>query len=272
MSGFLGAPLGTIAFCWRLERRDGVCLGFTTHDRDLVVAGTRYRSAPGMLPSAITLSAGFDADMVDVAGALTSDAITADDLAAGRWDDAGVTVFMADWTDPSAEQLSLARGTLGAVTSTGRAFTAELNGPKAALDRAVAEQTSPECRAAFGDARCRVDMAPRVRIARIVAVVDEDVVDVSEAASAPSAYAYGRLRWITGKNSGLASAIRASSGMRLTLREPPPVAAEEGDLVEIGEGCDKAFETCRDRFSNAANFRGEPHLPGIDLLTRYGSG
>jgi hypothetical protein len=27
--------------------------------------------------------------------------------------------------------------------------------------------------------------------------------------------------------------------------------------------------TCGGRFGNALNFRGEPYLPGIDLLTRY---
>jgi uncharacterized phage protein (TIGR02218 family) len=42
-----------------------------------------------------------------------------------------------------------------------------------------------------------------------------------------------------------------------------------GALVELIEGCDKIFATCRDRFANGENFRGEPHLPGADLLTRY---
>lgn len=272
MTAFLDAPLGTIAFCWRLERRDGICLGFTTHDRDLQRAGLRYRSAPGMLPSAIARSAGFDPDMVDVEGALTSDAVTADDLAAGRWDGAEVAIFMIDWTDPEGDKLPLARGTLGDVTSTGLGFTAELNGPTAALDRPVVEQTSPECRARLGDGRCRVDMASRTRIVGIAAVPEEGVVDVTAAASAPNAYAYGTLRWIAGANSGLVSLIRASTGVRLTLREPPPFAIQEGDLVEISEGCDQAFESCRGRFGNAENFRGEPHLPGLDLLTRYGSG
>ena len=51
MADFLAEPLATIALCWRLERRDGVALGFTTHDRDLVVEGLVYRAAPGMLPT-----------------------------------------------------------------------------------------------------------------------------------------------------------------------------------------------------------------------------
>ena len=42
-----------------------------------------------------------------------------------------------------------------------------------------------------------------------------------------------------------------------------------GALVEIEQGCDKRLATCSGRFGNAVNFRGEPWLPGIDLLTRY---
>jgi hypothetical protein len=60
MAQFLNPDLTTIAFCWRVERRDGVAIGNTTHDRELAIDGLIYRAAPGMLPSAITLSDGFD--------------------------------------------------------------------------------------------------------------------------------------------------------------------------------------------------------------------
>jgi len=267
MTDFVERDLTTIAFCWRLERRDGVCLGFTTHDRDLVIGGLVYRAAPGMLPSAMSLSDGFDAAALDVGGALSAQAIGAADLMAGRWDGAAVAIFMVDWEEPEGEQLALARGTIGDVSVRGQAFEAELRGAAAVLEQAVVEQTSPECRAGLGDKRCRADMAARVRVTRIVAA-DEDMVEVAQAA-AGNAYAYGRLRWISGANSGLESAVLASAGTMLTLREAPAVAAAVGDLVEIEEGCDKAFATCAGRFGNALNFRGEPHLPGIDLLTRY---
>lgn len=262
------AELTGLAFCWRLERRDGVCLGFTTHDRDLVIDGLIYRAAPGMLPSAISLSDGFDADALDVAGALTSDAITARDLQAGRWDKAAVALFMVDWERPELERVPVARGELGEVSVSGGGFRAELRGPTAVLERAVVEQTSPECRAMLGDKRCRVDMAGRVRVTRVTGVIDEETIEVASAA-AGNAYGYGRLRWIGGANSGIETALTASEGNRLTLREPPPFAAAVGDQVEISEGCDKALATCAGRFGNAVNFRGEPHLPGMDLLTRY---
>jgi uncharacterized phage protein (TIGR02218 family) len=267
-AGFIDRDLATIALCWRLERRDGVALGFTGHDRDLEIGGLRYRAAPGMLPSAIGLSDGFDAGTLDVKGALTSDAINPDDLAAGRWDGAALTLFMTDWEAPGAELIPLARGALGEVVIQSGAFEAELRGPAALLDSPVVEQTSPECRARLGDRRCRVDMAARTRLTRIAAIVAEDVVEVEDAAPG-DAYAYGALRWLGGANSGTASAILRSADGMLSLREPPAFAPAAGDLIEISEGCDKLLATCAGRFSNAVNFRGEPHLPGIDLLTRY---
>lgn len=261
--------LTTLAFCWRVERRDGMCLGFTSHDRDLVIGELRYRASPGMLPSAISISDGFDADTLDVSGALTSDAISAADLMAGRWDGAAVRLFIVNWEDPEAEQVPLARGELGDIAAQGGGFTAELRGPTALLDRPVVEQTSPECRAELGDKRCRVDMAPRVSVTRIAAVIEEDVLETVEAAGELNAYGYGRLRWISGKNAGLESAILSSAGARLTLREASTYPAGVGDLAEIRQGCDKSFASCTDRFHNAVNFRGEPYLPGMDLLTRY---
>lgn len=269
MPSFLERALTTFALCWRVERRDGVCLGFTSHDRDLVIAGLVYRSAPGMLPSAVSVSDDFDSSTLDVSGALTADSIREADLAAGRWDRAAVSLFLVDWEDPGGERLALARGELGDVSVKANGFEAELRGPAALLERAVAEQTSPECRAVLGDRRCRVDMAGRVRVTRVTQAPAEDVVILAEAPGGPGAYAFGRLRWIGGANSGLESAIVFSQGLQLRLREPPPFAVEPGDLAEIREGCDKSFATCRARFANAENFRGEPHLPGMDLLTRY---
>jgi uncharacterized phage protein (TIGR02218 family) len=268
MPDFLERDLATIALCWRLERRDGVTLGFTTHDRDLPIQGLLYRAAPGMLPSAIGVSDGFDADSVDIKGALTSDAISAADLAAGRWDGAAVRIFMVDWEAPDGESFQVARGELGEVSVRSDAFEAELRGPTALLDAPVVEQTSPECRAALGDKRCRVDMAALTRPTRIAAVLATDIVEV-ESAAAGNAYGGGRLRWVGGANSGLESAIMRSEDEQLVLYEAPPAAPAIGDLVEIEEGCDKMLATCAGRFGNAVNFRGEPHLPGMDLLTRY---
>ena len=89
---------------------------------------------------------------------------------------------------------------------------------------------------------------------------------MAEAPGEAGAYGFGRLRWIGGANSGLESAIAASEGPQLRLQEPPPFAIALGDMVEIVEGCDKSFATCRGRFANAENFRASRCREG--LLTR----
>lgn len=262
-----GSDVASWTTCWRLERRDGATIGLTAHDRDLMVDGLLHRAAPGLSPSAVTLGDGLDAAAMDVTGALTHAAITEADLLAGRWDGARVAVTLVDWRDP-ATVVPLCEGRIGAVELKDGGFAAALDGPAARLDRPVAEETSPDCRAELGDRRCRVAMAARTRFARVAAA--EGVrVTLDRTEPVPDGWGHGRLRWFGGANAGLAARVLRSEGAVVTLAAAPPFPVVAGTLVEIAEGCDRTLATCAGRFGNAANFRGEPYLPGIDLLTRY---
>lgn len=265
MTDWFKADLTALAFCWRIERLDGVVLGFTSHDRDVVLDGLVYRAAPGMVPSAIERRDDLDADSMDLAGALTSSLITETDLLAGRWDGARLRIFVVNWANPSDNPLFLVRGELGSVESDGRSFSAELRGPAALLEAPVVEETSPECRAQLGDLRCRVDMTARTIVTRMVSAHMAAIT----VGNAPGDYGFGTLRWLDGANAGTVAVIADSSGTIVTLREPPHFEPEPGAMIELTEGCDKRFATCSSRFGNAENFRGEPHLPGNDLLVRY---
>jgi hypothetical protein len=48
---WLNGPVTSAAYGWRLERADGVTLGFTSHDKDLVHQGLLLRASPGMKPT-----------------------------------------------------------------------------------------------------------------------------------------------------------------------------------------------------------------------------
>lgn len=260
--------LTTLAMCWRIERRDGMSIALTDHDRDIVRGDTRYRAAPGMTPSAIVRGDALDADTMEAKGALGTAALSERDLLAGRWDGARVTAVAVDWSDAAVPAVPLGAGWIGEVGLRDGSFTAELRGVAAAFDAPVTEATSPECRATLGDRRCRVPMRGRRRHARVVAAAGETVtLDVADPVA--NGWASGRLRWLTGENAGLTSAVVESAGAVVTLRTAPPFAVAPGVLVRIVEGCDGRIATCAGRFGNAANFRGEPYLPGIDLLTRY---
>ena len=260
--------LVTLAWCWRLSRRDGVVIGLTSHDRNLMVGGIMYRAAPGMKPSAIETSDTLDAATMDLEGAVTSDAIAARDLDAGRWDGAELELFVTDWSAPELVPLTVARGSLGAIERRGAAFAAELQGVTRLLDRPVCPATSPSCRAALGDRACRVDLAARTHMRRVVAVEGRVVTLDAPVGGMGS----GELMWMEGANCGLASPVILTDGAALHLAEAPPFAPGGPVRVRLTEGCDKQLATCRDRFANAINFRGEAHLPGNDLLTRYPGG
>lgn len=268
MTDWFARPLTALAFLWRLERADGVAIGFTSHDRDLVRGGFVYRAAPGLVPSAVERSDGLEVGSVELAGALTSDALTAGDFRSGRWDGAGLWLHAADWQDADAPLVLIARGELGAVELNDGAFTVALRGPTAVLDAPAVEVTSPTCRAALGDPRCRVDLAGR-RVRAVVTGAAGETVTL-DAPLADGAFVSGSLRWIDGPHAGLRTVVVANAGASLTLREAPAFAVTAPLAVEILEGCDKRLATCAGRFGNAVNFQGEPHLPGDDLLTRYG--
>ncbi len=256
----------SMALCWRLERRDGAGIALTSHDEVITSGSVTFDPRPGMVPAAVVRSLGIDAGSGELAGALTSDALDEGDLSLGRWDGATMELSVIDWSDPDAAPIRLLAGELGNVNIDGDSFVADLLGAAAHLEDPVCPATSAECRAQFGDKSCRIDLAGRTITATIVAsaggalTLDQTLDD---------RFILGRLRYMSGANCGLTSVILAVDGAVLEVRDLPRVAVEAGCRIELREGCDKRFETCTSRFNNAINFRGEPHLPGNDLLTRY---
>jgi uncharacterized phage protein (TIGR02218 family) len=88
--------------------------------------------------------------------------------------------------------------------------------------------------------------------------------------AASSDFTGGRLVFTGGANAGRAMEVKrhAASGGAVTIElwQAMSAAVAAGDGFTVTPGCDKRFATCRDRFANAANFRGFPHMPGNDAV------
>ena len=261
--------LDTLALCWRLERQDGAGLALTSHDRSVIVDGIVHNPAPGLLPASVRRRGGLNPGSADIDGAISAAGLSETDLELGRWNGAAVRLDLAQWADDGWPPVNLASGEIGEVAVSGAGFTAELAGPTAALDAPVCPATSSECRATLGDRQCRVDMAGRRRSAVVVSCAGERI--TAEPAATPE-HGGGRVIVVSGPSCGWSSPIVAVTEGVMVLREAPRLGLAPGTRLWIEEGCDKRFETCRTRFANALNFRGEPHLPGNDLLTRYPGG
>src|SRR4051794_23669726 len=108
----LDSGVTTLARCWLIRRNDGVTQGFTDHDEDIVLGSVTCLAGSGLSGTEATQNLGLAVDSSELSGALASDTLNEDDLAAGRYDAAGVELWLADWSEPALKVL-LAKGRLG---------------------------------------------------------------------------------------------------------------------------------------------------------------
>lgn len=265
----------TLCRCWIVSRGDGMVQGFTDHDEDVAIDGVTCRAAAGLSAAEATQKLGLAVSGSDLSGALADDSLSEADLAAGRYDAAQVAIWLLDWSEPDLRML-LAKGVLGEVRRAGGAFTAELRG----LTHRLAEQSgrlyTARCAVDLGGTACGLDLeTPTYRGEGAVVAADATSTFHADGldAYADDWFTAGRLVWTNGGNAGLAVEVKfhrlGTDGVTLSLWQAMPEPIAEGDTFAVTAGCDKRFATCRDRFGNAVNFRGFPHIPGNDFVMRY---
>lgn len=262
----------TLCACWRIDRADGVSLGFTDHDAPISFDGVVFAPEAAVEPSAVEAAAGLAADNVEIVGALRSDAIRAEEVALGRYDSAAVTRWLVNWRAPE-QRLTIFRGILGDITLADGVFRAQALGLAALLNRPQGRSYQPTCDAALGDRRCRVDTTDPEFSAEAVAIAcDGATVTASGVGEYPAGwFAGGEVLWLDGANAGLRARVQrdsgAADGRALRLWAEPGAVVAPGDRFRLVAGCDRSMAACRGKFRNFINFRGFPHMPGEDWIT-----
>jgi uncharacterized phage protein (TIGR02218 family) len=158
LAAHIAGGVTTMAYCWRVTRRDGIVLGFTEHDEDIICDGTLFRASSGFTASQIQSSLGLAVDNFTAQGALSSESITEADILAGRYDDAALDLLWVNWSDAAQFDLR-ASGNLGKIDRNGLAFTAEFRSLANRLNQKVGGVFARSCAASLGDRRCGVDLA-----------------------------------------------------------------------------------------------------------------
>ncbi|MBO9545691.1 DUF2163 domain-containing protein [Caulobacter sp.] len=153
-----GLDAGRLCQAWIVTRTDGVKLGFTDHDRDLVVDGVVCRAGGGWSPGATETAVGYAPGQGAALGVLDADGVTEEDLTAGLYDGARVAALRVDWSAPS-RLVRLWTARIAAVSREGEAFTATLAGPLAELERVAGRTFTRLCDARLGDERCGISPA-----------------------------------------------------------------------------------------------------------------
>jgi uncharacterized phage protein (TIGR02218 family) len=265
----LASEVTTLALCWKVTRKDGVASGFTSFSRDLVVDSVTYKASTGFTPTAIETSAGLAVDQLEVEAILNDTSITEADLQAGKYDYAAIEVFLVNYQDLTQGKLVLRVGTLGEVTVRKGVFVAEIRGLSQAFQRQIGELYSPTCRVRrLGDTRCKIDLAPYTHTLTVAAVTDQRTFAHAASLKPDGYFQMGLVEWLTGANAGLEIEVKTYAGGVFTLVQAMPYTITAGNTFKTIRGCDRTFETCRTVFDNVLNFRGEPHLPGIDQILK----
>mgnify|MGYP001795936603 CR=1 FL=1 len=267
MRVFFDRDLDTVATFWRVFRKDGVAMGFTSHDRDLAFECLRHKAAPGMVPAAIRMTTEIRDDSAEVEGTLSHDAISEQDLMAGLFDEATILIGAVDWE--TLENTVLYSGRMGQIQQGTSWFSAQLKSAKHVLEQDITPRTSPTCRVEFCGRECGL-AGVRFTTPRRLLGVNTDANQVLVEGSPGTEVIDGTIRFLTGSQTGVRFGILDAAQGWLTLDRPIVADTPIGALTELREGCDHTLSTCAGRFDNAHNFRGEPYLPGNDLLTRYG--
>jgi uncharacterized phage protein (TIGR02218 family) len=273
LGAHLATGLTTVCQCWSVMRKDGVRYGFTDHDRPLSFGGITFRADSGLSARALVQGTGLAVDNSEAMGVLSDASLTEAEIEAGRFDGAGVEVWLVNWQDVEARQLRF-RGTIGEIRRGAGAFHAELRGLTEALNQPQGRVYQRMCSAVLGDKSCKLDLTDSAFSAELLAkeVVGAQVFRFSALGNlAPRWFERGRLRVLTGVAAGLSGVIKHDqtdgAGQRvIELWEPVRAAVTAGDQVRLEAGCDKRAETCRFKFNNMLNFRGFPFVPGEDWL------
>lgn len=275
LQAHLDSRATTLATCWRLTRTDGVALGFTDHDKTLRFEGTDFVPAIGLDGGEATAKLGAQTDTSEVLGVLRSDAIAEEDILIGRYDGAVVETWRVNWRDVG-QRLLLSQTSIGEIVREDGVFRAELRSGQHALNRVTGRIYQAHCDAELGDTRCGVDLGvPALRaVAEVLGARDRFRIAVDGVDGFESGwFAQGIAAFASGKRDGLRD--RVLTHERLGGIDVLGFGVAVGDWVEAGDalvltaGCDRRFATCRERFGNAANFRGLPHIPGNDFVLRY---
>lgn len=282
----------SLAVCWRVERADGVLILGTEHDRDIpITLGESpdlfdgvYKRDAGVTGSDIKSTDNLAPDNSEVSGSynrrLDIVDLRAEDIEAGLFDLAAVTVFVCNWKAPNDFQIILGAGTLGDIirTAEGR-YTTERRGVAQALVKNFVRTLGVDCDAIFGDDRCRFDLATVTFSGTVTAVTNRRQFDATIDVGFDETQ--GRLGTVTftyGENEGFSMDVKETAAGVVTLFLPMSRDIEVGDTFTITQGCDFKFDTCKNVYDNLygpggliGGFRGHAfYVPGQREILKIG--
>lgn len=269
---YLGGNELALAEVLKIKLASGAIHAITTHDEDISLnladgdGLLTYSAALGFTRSSLPLTNELDPEEFEVTSAFGGE-FTEANLLKGKLDRATFKLVLVRWDAPSLNNsMVLMTGILSSVEPQGALFKATFRGLKEKIAKKQIIRTyGPRCDADLGDARCTKNLTGLTQNGTVTGVTSKRQFAASAFPSPSPADRWneGRILFTSGALSGQEFELRSytHSTRTFVLKAPAPETITVGMTFVAIPGCDGAFSTCRDKFSNAVNFRGFHLMP-----------
>lgn len=259
---FLMAELFTITL------KSGTVLRYTDADAALTYGGHSF--APFPLSRGTTrLGVGIQVDTMALTLFGGADTTVAGSplpalAASGGFDGARVLVeraFMATFGDTTPGTVHIFEGRVAQAKPSRTAVELTVNSETELLNIKLPRNVyQTGCRHTLFDAGCTLDKLLWGSPGEVQSGATATVIP-SDLGNADGYFTLGTVEFTSGANSGLKRTVKLFAGSAFTLVPALPVAPAAGDTFDAYPGCDKRQQTCNSKFSNKANFGGQPFVP-----------
>ena len=260
-----------LARCWKITLKNSEVFAFTTASEDFTYDGIKYNQVSANDVSDLNTNLDINNDTVKISNLICSDLISANDILSGKYDGASVELFIVDLKNLDKGKLSLINGRISDIEFKDNTFIANIKGLKDEIDKVIGDVYTPLCRASFCDKKCKLNSTNFTYEGTVDTIIDSVMFITKNNTILSKSSGYfenGTIEFTSGNNIGQKTEIKQFNSGKFMLSSELPYKLNTGDTFKAITGCDKQFRTCCEKFNNAINFRGEPHLPGIELLLK----
>ncbi len=264
----------SVAVCLKVSCVDGHVICLTNADRDIEIENMIYSSSPGVNMEKAEHSSDIECGDSECSSVIDSELITESDIMSGRYDKASLQAFLINRDDPSMGKITLMRGFFGDVIRKGDKFSVSIKSLISELEKKSYQLFGPLCRVSFCDSCCGLkeeDYTFEGIIESLDGPAEYTVTINNLDNNDPYYFNRGTIKFNTGQNIGVSMEIADYYNGKLVLNGVMPFLVAMKDTFSITAGCDKLLTTCSSKFHNAINFRGEPHLPGVNFVMGGGA-
>jgi uncharacterized phage protein (TIGR02218 family) len=266
----------TFCRCWTMTRTDGGLLGFTNHDRSLIVGDIDCTPTIAFESTTTTKTAELNVDNIEIKSITDNFYVNESDVRRGLYDEAIIKIYLFDWLNETivSQVFTGYFGdyTLGYLPTGSRTHQFQTIGISEKLNNSISVKTSSECRHKFlsqGDPvhSCNRTIDSDVQISTFLTdIVNPRILQVGFGTDNWIGYLYGEIKFNDGNYAQKVFYIENVGGLYITINEDLPYPPDIGSSVTLTRHCDKSVAACS-IYDNLANYGGFPRLPGLDVTS-----